>query len=84
MFQIGQRVRYNAATRPTYLIGQVGTIVKINPVRVVVDLDTPVGRFHRHIKTPESLLTPHVEVTVEKVQARLDGGRRSRLMDLLR
>ena len=53
---IGDEVKFSARTKPTYLIGVKGTIVKVNTKRVKVRLDQPVGRFGSLIMAPKSLL----------------------------
>jgi hypothetical protein len=54
-FKVGDRVRFTRV-RPKYLIGAVGTISKVNSVKVVVDLDQQTGRFYRNITTPTSMI----------------------------
>lgn len=55
-FSVGDTVKYVAAVRPKYLAGAVGKITKINRTRVVVRLDTPVGRFAGNITTPTNFI----------------------------
>jgi hypothetical protein len=54
-FQIGDRVKIVNAN-PKYLNGARATIKKINRTKVVIDLDTPAGRFSRNITTPLGML----------------------------
>ena len=54
-FQIGDRVKIVNAN-PKYLNGSTATIKKINRTKVVIDLDTPTGRFSRNITTPLGML----------------------------
>jgi hypothetical protein len=55
-FSVGDTVKYVPAVRPKYLAGAVGKITKINRTKVVVRLDTPVGRFAGNITTPTNLI----------------------------
>ena len=41
---------------PKYLNGSTAIIKKINRTKVVIDLDTPQGRFSRNITTPLGML----------------------------
>lgn len=52
---IGDRVRFVNVT-PKYLNGAVGTIKKVNRVKVVVDLDEKRERFFKNISTPLSMV----------------------------
>ena len=54
-FQIGDRVKIVNAN-PKYLNGSTATVKKINRTKVVIDLDTPTGRFSRNITTPLGML----------------------------
>lgn len=54
-FQAGDKVRLVNAN-PKYLNGATATIRKVNRTKVVIDLDTPQGRFSRGITTPLSML----------------------------
>lgn len=54
-FQIGDRVKIVNAN-PKYLNGSTATIKKVNRTKVVIDLDTPTGRFSRNITTPLGML----------------------------
>jgi transglutaminase/protease-like cytokinesis protein 3 len=54
-FQVGDRVRMKNAN-PKYLNGAMATVKKINRTKVVIDLDTPAGRFSRNITTPLGML----------------------------
>lgn len=53
---VGDLVKFNERTKPTYLIGVTGKVTKVNNKRVQVLLDHPVGRFSRTIMSPKSLL----------------------------
>jgi hypothetical protein len=44
-FRVGMKVRFNQRTNPIYLRGTIATITKVNPVKVQVRLDIPMGRF---------------------------------------
>ncbi len=55
-FLEGQEVRLSNKANPKYLRGAKATIRQINRTRVVIDLHSPAGRFHRGISTPPSLL----------------------------
>jgi membrane-bound ClpP family serine protease len=54
-FQIGDRVKIINAN-PKYLNGAMATIKKVNRTKVVIDLDTPNGRFSSNITTPLGML----------------------------
>ena len=54
-FQIGDRVKIVNAN-PKYLNGATATIKKVNRTKVVIDLDTPNGRFSSNITTPLGML----------------------------
>ena len=54
-FRIGDRVKMINAN-PTYLNGAMATVKKVNRTKVVIDLDTPTGRFSRNIVTPLGML----------------------------
>ena len=54
-FQIGDRVRM-VNTNPKYLNGAMATVKKVNRTKIVIDLDTPQGRFSRNINTPLSMV----------------------------
>lgn len=55
-FSVGDRVKYNQLTKPKYLVGAIGTIKQINRTKVVVDLDSPAGKFSKNVITPTSLI----------------------------
>lgn len=46
--RLGDQVKFTNV-RPKYLIGNIGTIVKISPETIVVDLLEPAGRYHKNI-----------------------------------
>ena len=54
-FQIGDKVKIVNAN-PKYLNGSTATITKVNRTKVVIDLDTPAGKFSRNITTPLGML----------------------------
>jgi hypothetical protein len=54
-FQIGDKVKIINAN-PKYLNGSTATITKVNRTKVVIDLDTPAGKFSRNITTPLGML----------------------------
>lgn len=53
---IGDKVKFNDTTKPTYMRGMVATVTQIRRERVSVKLDKPTGRFQGEIVTPVSLL----------------------------
>ena len=52
---VRDRVTFSEECSPAYLRGRQATVVKINRDRIVVDLDSPAGRFHRGIVCPVSI-----------------------------
>jgi len=56
--QPGDKVKFSQLIRPAYLRGVTGTIRTWNRTRVVVDLDSPHGRFYRGIRCTPQLLIP--------------------------
>ena len=54
-FQVGDKVKIINAN-PKYLNGSTATIKKVNRTKVVIDLDTPAGRFSHNITTPLGML----------------------------
>ena len=52
----GDTVAFNNRCNPKYLRGVEGTIREKRNSRVVVDLNVPVGRFHRGVVTDTSLI----------------------------
>jgi len=54
--QVGDRVTLSATARPKYLAGAKATVTNKKRTRVVIDLDSPAGRFHRNITAPPELL----------------------------
>jgi hypothetical protein len=54
-FQVGDKVKIINAN-PKYLNGSTATITKVNRTKVVIDLDTPAGKFSRNITTPLGML----------------------------
>jgi transcription antitermination factor NusG len=54
-FQVGDKVKIVNAN-PKYLNGATATIKKVNRTKVVIDLDTPNGRFSSNITTPLGML----------------------------
>lgn len=55
-FSVGDTVKYVATARPKYLAGSTGVVTKINRTKVVVKIDTPVGKFAGNITTPTALI----------------------------
>ena len=57
-FRMGQTVKFNSKTRPTYLIGAKATVMVVNRKRVKVKLhdDCYKGRFTGLINTSTNLL----------------------------
>lgn len=54
-FQVGDKVKIINAN-PKYLNGATAIIKKVNRTKVVIDLDTPNGRFSHNITTPLGML----------------------------
>ena len=54
-FQVGDKVKIINAN-PKYLNGSPAVITKVNRTKVVIDLDTPAGRFSHNITTPLGML----------------------------
>jgi hypothetical protein len=54
-FQVGDRVRL-VNTNPKYLNGAMATVKKVNRTKIVIDLDTPNGKFSSNITTPLSMV----------------------------
>lgn len=44
-YGVGDRVKFNELTGTRYMVGQYATIVSKNRTKVVVRLETPMGRF---------------------------------------
>ena len=53
---VGDTVRFNVHTRPTYLIGLTAKVVDKKTKKVVVELAQSIGRFSGRINTHVSLL----------------------------
>ena len=53
--QVGDKVKMINAN-PKYLNGSTAVIKRVNRTKVVIDLDTPTGRFSRNIATPLGML----------------------------
>ena len=54
-FQVGDKVKIINAN-PKYLNGSTAVIKKVNRTKVVIDLDTPNGKFSHNITTPLGML----------------------------
>lgn len=54
-YKVGDRVRV-VNCNPKYLNGAMATVRKVNRTKIVIDLDTPQGRFSRNITTPLSMV----------------------------
>lgn len=54
--KVGDKVKFNDTTKPTYMRGMVATVTEIRRERVSVKLEKPTGRFQSEIVTPVSLL----------------------------
>lgn len=52
----GDTVYFNDKVRPAYLKGAKATVIRMARTKVVVDLDRMIGRFHRNISVPVSLI----------------------------
>jgi len=59
----GDRVMINHNANPKYLQGRMATVMTIRQKKVTVDLDNPVGRFHRGIICPPDMLVLIPEAT---------------------
>ncbi len=54
--KVGDKVKFNDNTKPTYMRGMVATVTQIRRERVSGKLEKPTGRFQSEIVTPVSLL----------------------------
>jgi len=54
---IGDSVYFTSTCSPAYMRGKSAKVVKINRERVIVDLDSPAGRFHKNVTCPLSIIT---------------------------
>lgn len=54
-FQVGDKVKIINAN-PKYLNGSTAIITKVNRTKIVIDLDTPNGKFSSNITTPISMV----------------------------
>jgi hypothetical protein len=54
--QVGDRVRFVASVRPSSLAGRVGRLIEHKNKKVVVDLDMPIGKWWKGIRTPVNLI----------------------------
>jgi len=52
-FGIGDRVKFNELTGTRYMVGQYATVISKNRTKVVVRLETPMGRFARYLPNGE-------------------------------
>ena len=52
-FSVGDRVRFNELTGTRYMVGQYANIVSKNRTKVVVRLETPMGRFAKYLPNGE-------------------------------
>lgn len=52
-YEIGQRVKFNESTATRYMVGQYATVISKNRTKVVVRLETPMGRFARYLPNGE-------------------------------
>ncbi len=57
-YSIGTKVRFNNRTGTRYMVGQTGVISSIKVKKVVVTLDTPIGRFERPNGIPAKTVCP--------------------------
>lgn len=57
-YPIGTRVRFNEQTGTAYMRGQLGTVTGIRVKKVLVTLDTPMGRFERFDGSSASTVCP--------------------------
>lgn len=56
--QVGSRVRFVQNIKPQYLAGMEATVVGRKVTKLVVRLDTPVGRFSGDLRVPPALIEP--------------------------
>jgi len=52
-YEIGQRVKFNESTATRYMVWQYATIISKNRTKVVVRLETPMGRFAKYLPNGE-------------------------------
>ena len=52
-FSVGDRVKFNELTGTRYMVGQYANIISINRTKVVVRLETPMGRFAKYLPNGE-------------------------------
>jgi hypothetical protein len=56
-FRVGEVIIFNSRTRPKYLVGELGTVTKVNMKTVMVKLKNPQGRFGANeIRVPKTLV----------------------------
>jgi len=60
-FGIGQKIRFNSMCGTKYLVGSTGTVVGMRRTKIVVKLDTPIGRFVR-VDSSGSVTSPEIVV----------------------
>lgn len=63
-YPMGARVRFNESTGTRYMVGQYATIISKNRTKVVVRLETPMGRFARVNPLSGSVESANVTVPV--------------------
>lgn len=52
-FSVGDRVKFNELTGTRYMVGQYAEIISKNRTKVVVRLETPMGRFAKFLPNGE-------------------------------
>jgi hypothetical protein len=55
-FKVGDRIRFVPTIKPTYLRGVEATVVGKKVSKLIVRMDSEVGRFHGDIRVPGSLV----------------------------
>lgn len=63
-YGIGDRVKFNELTGTRYMVGQYATIISKNRTKVVVRLETPMGRFARVNPATREVQSANVTVPV--------------------
>lgn len=63
-YSIGARVKFNELTGTRYMVGQYATITSKNRTKVVVRLETPMGRFARVDRATGTVESANVTVPI--------------------
>jgi hypothetical protein len=64
-FGVGDKVRFNNSCGTRYLVGHTAQVVGMKRTKIVVKLDTPMGRFARH--TPTGVESASITVPISIV-----------------